>query len=45
LNGRGQSEDLNVDGRIILEWILREYGVKVLIGFIWLRIGTNGGLF
>jgi hypothetical protein len=29
---------------IILEWILGKWGGKVLIGFIWLRIGTSGGL-
>jgi hypothetical protein len=33
-----------VDGRIILEWILRKLGGKGWTGFIWLRIGTNGGL-
>jgi hypothetical protein len=32
-----------VDGKIILEWILGKQAGKVWIGFIWLRIGTNGG--
>jgi len=41
---RDHSEDLEVDGRIILERILRRWGGKVLTGFIWLRIGTTGGL-
>jgi hypothetical protein len=29
LKGRDRSEDLGVDGRIILEWILGKYGGKV----------------
>jgi hypothetical protein len=44
LKGTEHSEDIGVDGRIILEWILRKYGEKVLPGFMWLRIGTSGGL-
>jgi hypothetical protein len=44
LKVRDQSEDLHVDGRIILEWILVKYIGKVWTGFIWLRIGTSGGL-
>jgi hypothetical protein len=27
---------------IILEWIQRNFGVKVWTGFNWLRIGSNG---
>jgi hypothetical protein len=43
--GRDQSEDLGVDGRIILEWISKQWeGVKTWTGLIWLRIGTGGGL-
>jgi hypothetical protein len=30
--GRDQSEDLGVDGKIILEWILRKRGGKVWTG-------------
>jgi hypothetical protein len=44
LKGGDRSEDLRVDGRIILEWFLRKYGGRVWSGCIWLRIGANGGL-
>jgi hypothetical protein len=43
LKGRDHSEDLGVDGRIILEWILEKQGEQ-LSGCSWLRTGTNGGL-
>ena len=33
-----------VDGRIIVRWILRKWGVGVWTGSNWLRIGTGGGL-
>jgi hypothetical protein len=42
LKGRDHSEELGVDGRIIL-MDLREIG-RVWIGFMWLRTGTGGGL-
>jgi hypothetical protein len=35
--------DPGVDGRIMLRWIFRKWGVWVWIGSIWLRIGTGGG--
>jgi hypothetical protein len=38
------SEDLGVDGRVILKLIFRKKGGKVWAGFIWLRIGTVGGI-
>jgi hypothetical protein len=41
LKGGGHLEDLVVDGKIILEWILRKQGREVWIGFIWLRIWTK----
>jgi len=44
LKGRDHSEDLGVDGRKILEWVLGKQGGKVRNGFIWLRIGIVGGL-
>jgi hypothetical protein len=35
-------EDLGLNGRIILEWILRMQGGKKWTGCMWLRIGTSG---
>ena len=32
-----------VDGRIILRWIFRKWGMGAWTGSIWLRIGTGGG--
>jgi hypothetical protein len=39
--GREHSEDLGVDGKIILEWILGILGGKLCPGFIWPRIVTS----
>jgi hypothetical protein len=44
LKGRDYLENLGTDKRKILEWMLGKYGGKVWTGFIWLRIGTSGGL-
>jgi hypothetical protein len=44
LKGKDHSEDLDIDGKIISEWILGKYGGMVWTGFIWLRIGTSGGI-
>jgi hypothetical protein len=38
------SEDLGVDRRKILKWSLDKYNGKVWTGFIWLGVGTSGGL-
>jgi hypothetical protein len=35
-------EDKGIDERIILKSILRKLGRRMLTGFIWLRIQTNG---
>jgi hypothetical protein len=37
------SEDTDVDGRVVLKWILTKYGVRMWIGLIWVRIGTVVG--
>jgi hypothetical protein len=39
LKGRNLSEDLVVYGRIILKYVLRKWGWRLWIGFIWLGIG------
>jgi hypothetical protein len=44
LKGGDHLEDLDVDGRIILEWILGKEVGKAWTGAIWLRIGTGDGL-
>jgi hypothetical protein len=44
LAGREHSEDLGVDGRIILELILEKLDGRVWTGCLWLRIGTSGRL-
>jgi hypothetical protein len=45
LKGKDHTEDLGVDGRIPLEWILKKQNGRAWTGFIWLRIGANGVLF
>jgi hypothetical protein len=42
LKARDDSENLGVDGRMILQWILGKEGEKLITGFIRFRIGTNG---
>jgi len=37
-------EDIGVDGRTILEWILEKQDWKVWTGFMWLRTGTSDGI-
>jgi hypothetical protein len=44
LKGKDHSEDLYIDGRIILAQSLEKQGGKVWTGFIWLRKGTSGRL-
>jgi PAS domain-containing protein len=43
LRERGHWGDPDVDGRIILRWVLRNCDVGVLAGFSWLKIETGGG--
>jgi len=44
LKVRDHSEDLSIDGNIMLECILGKQGGKVWTGSIWLKIGASGGL-
>jgi hypothetical protein len=44
LRERGHWEDLGVDGRTVLEWVLHKSGGRAWNGLIWLRMGTGGGL-
>ena len=41
--GKSHWGDKDVDGRIILRWILRKWEGIVGTGWSWLRIGTGGG--
>jgi hypothetical protein len=44
MKGRNHKEDLDIDGMTVLKWILKKDDVRVWTGFIWLRVGTSGGL-
>jgi hypothetical protein len=44
LKGSYHSEDLGIDGRIMLKYISGKYGLRVWIGFIWLRMWKGGEL-
>jgi len=44
LKGKDHSEELDVDGKVILWWILGKSGGKVWTGCFWLSIGTSAGL-
>jgi hypothetical protein len=43
LKGRDHLEDLGVDRKIILEWMLGTQGERLWTGCIWPRIETSGG--
>jgi hypothetical protein len=36
--------NVTTEGRIILRWMFKKYSVRKWIGFIWLRIRSNGRL-
>jgi hypothetical protein len=42
--GKDHLEDLGVGGRIGLRWTLGRQGLMGQTEFIWLRIGSSGGL-
>jgi hypothetical protein len=44
LNGRDNSEELDIDVKKKVEWILEKCDGNVWTAFIWFRIGTNDGL-
>jgi hypothetical protein len=44
LERRENLEDLGVDGRIILEWILKRKFRRMWTGYFWLRIATSFGI-
>jgi hypothetical protein len=39
--GKRPLEDVDIDGKIILQCISGKWGERVWTGFIWLRIWTN----
>jgi len=44
LEERDHMQDLGVDGRIVLKWMVKKSEGETRTGLIWLRIGTGGGL-
>jgi hypothetical protein len=44
VNGIDNLENLRIDGRKIFKLTLRNCGVRLWIGFIWLMIGSYDGL-
>jgi hypothetical protein len=44
LKGRCRLGDFVIGCRIILKWILNKCCPMMWMGFIWLRLGTSGGL-
>jgi hypothetical protein len=44
MSERDDLENLGIDGKIILEQILKKMGGRVWTGLIWFSSGTSGGL-
>jgi hypothetical protein len=44
LKERDGFEDIGVDGRITVKWVLQKYGRGMCTGFFCLGIGTRSGL-
>jgi hypothetical protein len=44
INGKDHLGDLGVDGRILLQYVLKKYGMTMRTGFIWLKKGFSGWL-
>lgn len=42
LKGRDRLEDLDMGGRLVLQWILGILSLMVWIRFMWLRVGDIG---
>jgi hypothetical protein len=42
--GKRLRKDLGIDGRVILKCIIKIWVMRMLTGFIWLRIVTSGRL-
>jgi hypothetical protein len=42
---RDKSEDLGVDVKVILKWVLIKQRRRAWTGFLWLKIGPSGGLW
>jgi hypothetical protein len=36
--------DIGADWKILLKWTFKKYAARALIGFVWIRVVTNGGL-
>jgi hypothetical protein len=41
---RDHSEDLDIDKRTVIKWVLRKSDERLWTGFVWLRMGTGDGL-
>ena len=42
---RNHFEDISVDGRIIIKWIIKKWDGELWTGVLWLTIGTGGERF